>query len=79
MAKKARKKSAAKKPSKASTKKAAVKKKTKAAAKKKKKRKTPAKTFKEKVTGAYRTVIDSIKDADRLRNKLEQPGTSESE
>jgi len=35
--------------------------------------------FRDKVTGAYRTVVDTIKDTDRLRNKMEPPGTSETE
>jgi hypothetical protein len=33
----------------------------------------------DKITGAYRTVVDTIKDTDRLRNKLEPPATSETE
>jgi hypothetical protein len=64
MAKKARKKSKAK-----SKKKSKVKKKTRRA----------TKGFKAKVSGAYRTVVDTFKGTDRLRNKLEKPGTSESE
>ena len=43
-------------------------------------RRTPKrKGLRAKVSGAYRTVVDTIKDTDRMRNKLEQPGTSESE
>ena len=33
----------------------------------------------DRFKSAYRTVIDSIKDTDNLRNKLEPPGTSETE
>jgi len=51
----------------------------KTAAKKKTKRKARPKTVKNKITGAYRTVIDTFKDTDRLRNKMEPPGTSETE
>ena len=73
MAKKARKKSAAKTKNKR-------KKKSKAAATKKKKlRKARRKTLKNNVAGAYRTVIDTVKGTDQLRNKMEQPGTSETE
>ena len=33
----------------------------------------------ERIKTAYRSVVDSIKDTDNLRNKLEPPGTSETE
>jgi acetyl-CoA carboxylase carboxyltransferase component len=33
----------------------------------------------ERIRTAYRSVVDSIKDTDNLRNKLEPPGTSETE
>jgi hypothetical protein len=33
----------------------------------------------EKLKSAYQTVVDSIKDTDKLRNKLEPPATSETE
>jgi len=33
----------------------------------------------ERIETAYRTIVDSIKDAGNLRNKLEPPGTSETE
>jgi len=33
----------------------------------------------ERIKPAYRSVVDSIKDTDNLRNKLEPPGTSETE
>lgn len=46
--------------------------------KRKKSRKAPT-TMKQKVTGAFRTVIDTVKGTDQLRNRLEQPGTSETE
>lgn len=81
MAKKARKKSAAKskktakKKSKALSKKPLIKKKSA----KKKKRAAPSRTFKQKVSGAYRTVVDTIKGTDDLRNRLEPPATSETE
>jgi hypothetical protein len=77
MAKKARKKSAAKGRKKSSS---AGKKKTKAMAKKKKTtRKAKPKTIGGRLANAYQTVMDTMKGTDRLRNKLEQPGTSESE
>jgi hypothetical protein len=85
MAKKARKK-AGKKLSKKSAKKSAAKAKNKtkkkSAAKKAKparKKKRAAKGLGAKVAGAYRAVVDTIKGTDQLRNKMEQPGTSESE
>ena len=85
MAKKARKKSSkktskkafkktTKKKSKASLKKPAAKKKSM-----KKKKRAAAKGFTAKVSGAYQTVIDTIKGTDQLRNKLEPPATSETE
>jgi len=33
----------------------------------------------DRLKSAYRTVVDSVKDTDTLRNKLEPPGTSETE
>ena len=39
----------------------------------------PKRSLRDKVAGAYRTVVDTIKDTDRLRNKLEPPATSETE
>ena len=71
MAKKARRKSAVKRKSKAKP--------SKATAKKNKIRKARRKTVKGKIKRAYRTVIDTFKGTDRLRNRLEQPGTSETE
>jgi hypothetical protein len=32
-----------------------------------------------RVKGAYRTIVDTIKDTDQLRNKMEPPATSETE
>ena len=68
MAKKARKKSKAKL-------RIAVAKKTK----KKPARKARRKSIKDKISGAYRVVVDTVKGTDRLRNKIEPPGTSETE
>ena len=83
MAKKARKKSTAKtkKRSKAAGKKPALKK-TKARAvtkKKKAARKAKPKTLGDRLSNAYRTVVDTVTGTDQLRNKLEKPGTSETE
>jgi hypothetical protein len=81
MAKKAQ-KQARKKAGKKSTKKSAAKTKKKTPAKAKrapKKKKRAAKGLGAKVAGAYRAVVDTIKGTDQLRNKMEQPGTSESE
>lgn len=80
MAKKTSKKTlkkTAKKKSKVSPKKSAVKKSSKKKSKKKPGRRP--KSFKAQVTGAYQTVIDTIKGTDALRNKMERPGTSETE
>ena len=83
MAKKARKKSAAKRGKASKAKKTKVKatKQAKPAAKKKAKRARKAKrqSIGERISSGYRTVVDTVKGTDRLRNKLEQPGTSESE
>ncbi len=65
MAKKARKKSS--------------KRKSKTVAKSKKRRAGKRKGFAGKVLGAYRAVVDTVKGTGRLRNKMEQPGTSETE
>jgi hypothetical protein len=43
------------------------------------KRKRRARTLRGKVASAYRTVVDTIKGTDRLRNKMELPATSETE
>ena len=66
MAKKARKKSAAKSKKKSKAKKVAT-----------KKAKRP--TIGERVSNAYHTVVDTVKGTDQLRNKMETPGTSETE
>jgi hypothetical protein len=85
MAKKARKKSAAKaktkgkKKTKVLPKQAVRRKKAKAAAKNKKARRAKPTGFTDKIAGAYHTVIDTLKGTDALRNKLERPGTSETE
>ena len=42
-------------------------------------KKRSAQTLGDKVTGAYRAVVDTIKGTDKLRNKLEPPATSETE
>ena len=63
--------------------KAAAKKKTVAKSKKKSrppaKRKTRSPTIGGHLANAYHTVIDTVKGTDDLRNKLEKPGTSETE
>ena len=38
-----------------------------------------ARSVGETIVGAYRTVVNTIKDTGRLRNKMEPPGTSETE
>jgi len=48
-------------------------------AKKRKLRKRRPKTLGAKVSSAYRTVVDTIKGTDALRNKMELPSTSETE
>jgi hypothetical protein len=55
------------------------KKKSKAVAKKRKLRSRRRRSLGEKVSNAYRTVVDTIKGTDRLRNKMEPTGTSETE
>ena len=55
------------------------KKKSKAPAKKRKLRSRRPRSLGEKVSNAYRTVVDTIKGTDRLRNKMEPTGTSETE
>ena len=42
-------------------------------------RKRRPRSLGSKVKGAYRTVIDTIKGTDQLRNKMELPSTSETE
>jgi Ni/Co efflux regulator RcnB len=80
MAKKARKQSAAKAKKKAKP--VATKKRRPVAKKKvarKAKRKTKRQTVGDRLSNAYRTVLDTAKGTDQLRNKLEPPGTSETE
>jgi hypothetical protein len=36
-------------------------------------------TLGDKVSGAYRAVVDTVKGTDKLRNKLEPPATSETQ
>jgi hypothetical protein len=57
------------------------KKKSKPTSRKTHRRKTRrrARSIGDKVTGAYRAVVDTIKGTDRLRNKMEPPATSETE
>jgi hypothetical protein len=74
MAKKARKKSAAK-----SKKKTRTRKKAKAPTRKRKVRKAKPRSIGNRVSSAYRTVVDTVKGTDQLRNKMEPPGTSETE
>lgn len=83
MAKTARKKSAAK-AKKTSKKKAKARNKPKNKSKnkpmtkkKKKTRKARRRTVGDRLASAYRTVVDTVKGTDRLRNKLEPPATSE--
>jgi hypothetical protein len=54
-------------------------KKSRAPLKKRKLRKRRPKTLGSKVSRAYRTVVDTIKGTDALRNKMELPSTSETE
>ena len=76
MARKRRKSSAGKRKKKSRT---ATRKKSRAQAKKRKLRRQRPRTLGDKVSSAYRTVVDTIKDTDQLRNKLEPPATSETE
>jgi hypothetical protein len=46
---------------------------------KRKQGKRRPKTLGAKVSSAYRTVVDTIKGTDQLRNKMELPSTSETE
>ena len=82
MAKKARKKSKPAKTTKARAKKSKSMPKKKAAkrvSKRKAKRATKPQTIGDRLSSAYHTVIDTVKGTDQLRNKMEKPGTSESE
>ncbi len=80
MAKKARKKSKPAKKTKARTKKskpAPKKKAAKRVTRRKAKRKAKPESIGDRLSSAYHTVVDTVKGTDRLRNKLEKPGTSE--
>ena len=59
--------------------KAAARKKSRVTAKKQKLRKQRSRSFGDKVSSAYRTVVDTIKGTSRLRNKMEPAATSETE
>jgi len=48
-------------------------------ARKRRLRRRRPRTLGSKVASAYHTVVDTIKDTDRLRNKMEPPATSETE
>ena len=76
MARKKRKSSAGKRKKKS---RAMTRKKSRAQARKRKVRRRRPRTLGDKVSNAYRTVVDTIKGTDRLRNKLEPPATSETE
>ncbi len=76
MARKKRKSAAGKRKRKS---KAPTRKKSRAPAKKRKLRKQQPRTLGDKVSRAYHTVVDTIKDTNRLRNKMELPATSETE
>jgi hypothetical protein len=82
MAKKARKKSKPAKKTKARAKKSRPAPKKKAAkriTKRKAKRATKPKTIGDRLSSGYHTVVDTVTGTERLRNKLEPPGTSETE
>jgi hypothetical protein len=53
--------------------------KTRPLATKARRRKSRPKSIGDRISNAYRTVVDTIKETDRLRNKLEPPATSETE
>lgn len=78
MAKKARKKSKPAKKTKARTKKSKPAPKKKAA-KRKAKRAPKPQTIGDRLSSGYHIVVDTVKGTDQLRNKLEKPGTSETE
>jgi len=81
--KKKRKKTAAKRRKKSTAartrRKGAAKKKSKTVPFKPKRRKPHSPSFADKITAALDTLVDTIKDTDRLRNKLEPRATSETE
>jgi hypothetical protein len=81
MARKTRKKSAAKRRKKfaVAKRKGATKGKSKMVPFKPKRRKQPPPSIADKITAALDTLVDTIKGTDRLRNKLEPRATSETE
>jgi hypothetical protein len=89
MAKKARKKTVAKSKKKSKAKKVATRKvvaskrtKTRVVAKKNKKKaaaKAKPRTLGGRLANAYHTVVDTVTGTDQLRNKMEKPGTSETQ
>lgn len=73
-------KAAAKRGKKSKVKNTRVAKKAKPApARKKAKRKAKPQSLGQRISSGYRTVVDTVTGTDKLRNKMEQPGTSESE
>jgi hypothetical protein len=76
MARKRRKSSAGKRKKKSRT---VTRTKSRAQAKKRKLPRRRPRTLGDKVSNAYRTVVDTIKGTDQLRNKLEPPATTETE
>jgi phage terminase small subunit len=80
MARKIRKSTATKRKKKSRSKSRSVtRKKSRPSAKKRRLRKRRPKTLGGKVSNAFHTVVDTIKDTDKLRNKMELPSTSETE
>jgi hypothetical protein len=76
MARRTRKRSAGKRKKKSRP---VARKKSPVSKRKRKLRKRRPKTLGAKVSSAYRTVVDTIKGTDQLRNKMELPSTSETE
>jgi hypothetical protein len=82
MAKKTRKKTALKKTpasARGKTKKSKTKKSKAVTAKPKAKTKAKAPSLGQRLSNAYHTVVDTVTGTGTLRDKLEKPGTSESE
>jgi hypothetical protein len=73
-----RKKAKAKKTAKAARPKAKTKKAARKKAARKRKPKAPP-SIGDRLANAYQTVVDTVKGTGTLRNKLEPPGTSETE
>ena len=72
-------KTRAKKKVKVLPKQAVRRKKAKAAAQRKKARREKPKGLTDKIAGAYHVVVDTFTGTGTLRDKLEKPGTSETE